>query len=142
MRGSFSKPPVDFMVKFFFTQPVFSVGLILCGVLFLVTIALAISGVNETWEKRCGRMLFFTLVPVYMWIANFFFPEFPPLHATIALWVVFLFFFTLRRLKSRIREDKAVSSADSWRCPKCKTINERVYIACKKCRHPHKKNEP
>lgn len=142
MRELFVKPPIAFMIKSFFTQPLFSLGLILSSVLFLITIALSFSGVSETWEKRCGRMLLFTLVPVYTWLANFFFPRFQPLMATTIIWFVFIFLLSFRRLKSRVRENKVISSSGSWRCTKCKTINEHVYLACKKCKHPQRKKRP
>ena len=42
----------------------------------------------------------------------------------------------LRKANNKVNEMKYLKNSSSWRCPKCKAINELVYIVCKECNEP------
>ena len=124
------------IIDFALMHPLFLISLILSCVFFVLTIALAFGGLSEVWEKRFGKMLIFTITPVFVWMIFFFRPFFNPVYVTIIIWLVLLSVMGLRKANDKVNEMKYLKNSQSWRCPKCKTINELVYISCKECDEP------
>ena len=102
----------------------------------MITVALAFGGLSEVWEKRFGKMLIVTIIPVFIWVVFFFWPSFNPVNATIIGWLVFLGIIGARKANVKVNEMKYLKKTNSWRCPKCQAINELVYIVCKECNEP------
>ena len=136
-----SKISASQMIDFAFLHPLFLISLILSCIFFVLTIALAFGGLSETWEKRFGKMLIVTIIPVCVWIIFFFWPFFHPVYVTIIFWLAFLGILGYRKANDKINELKYLNTSNSWRCPKCKTINELVYIFCKECNEPQPKQK-
>ena len=102
----------------------------------MITVVLSFGGLSEIWEKRFGKMLIVTIIPVCVWIVFFFWPFFNPIHVTMIFWLAFLGIQGYRKANDKINELKYLKNSSSWRCPKCKAINELVYIVCKECNEP------
>ena len=130
------------VMRFALMHPLFLVSFILSCIFLVITIALAFGGLSETWEKRFGKMLIFSSIPVFVWTVFFFKPVFEPVSVTVLGWIAVLGLMGLRKAKDNVNELKYLENSNSWRCPKCKAINELVYIVCKECNEPqpNKKN--
>ncbi|MCK4995218.1 MAG: hypothetical protein KAS13_09285 [Candidatus Omnitrophica bacterium] len=124
------------IINLAFLHPLFGVSLILSCIFFVFTVALAFGGLSEKWEKRCGKALITTIIPVFVWVIFFFRPFFNPVNVTIVLWLILLGIIGARKANNKINEMKYLENSSSWRCPKCKAINELVYIVCKECSEP------
>ena len=135
-REIVSKLSASQIINFALSHPLFLISLILSCVFFVLTVALAFGGLSEVWEKRFGKMLIFTITPVFVWVIFFFRPFFDPVYVTIIVWLVFLGGMGLRKANDKVNEMKYLENSNSWRCPKCKTINELVYLVCKECNEP------
>lgn len=129
------------ITEFAMSNPIFLVSLILSCILLVGIVVLAIGGLSEKWEKRCGKALIFTTMPVIVWMIYFFRPAFNPIYITIISWLVVLGVFGLRKANDSLNEMKYLDRNSSWRCPKCKAINELVYIVCKECNEPQPKQK-
>ncbi|MCG2711677.1 MAG: hypothetical protein L6416_05070 [Candidatus Omnitrophica bacterium] len=135
-REIVSKLSASQIINFAFSHPLFLISLILSCIFFVFTVALAFGGLSERWEKRFGKMLIVSIIPVFIWIVFFFRPFFNPVYLTVIVWLVFLGILGYRRANDKINELKYLDKSNSWRCPKCKAINELVYIFCKECNDP------
>ena len=102
----------------------------------MITVVLSFGGLSEVWEKRFGKMLIVTIIPVCVWIVFFFWPFFHPVFVTIICWLALLGIMGYRKANDKINELKYLDESNGWRCPKCKAINELVYIVCKECNEP------
>ena len=131
-----SKLSIAQIIDIALSHPLFIISFILSCIFFLITLALSFGGLSEVWEKRFGKMLIVTIIPVSTWIVFFFWPFFHPLYVTMILWLIFLGIMGYRKADEKINELKYLDDSKSWRCPKCKTINELVYISCKECNEP------
>ena len=124
------------IAEFALTYPMFLISLVLSCIFLVATVVLAIGGLSERWERRFAKALIVTAVPVLIWIIFYFYPVFNPVYVTFLGWFCILGFLGLRKANENVNELKYLEKTSSWRCPKCKTINELVYIVCKECNEP------
>jgi len=124
------------ITEFAMANPMFLVSIVLSCIFLVVTVVLAIGGLSERWEKRFGKALIVTTIPVIVWIIFLFHPVFNPIYMTVLAWLGLLGILGLKKANENINEMKYLEKNSSWRCPKCGTINELVYIVCKECNEP------
>lgn len=124
------------VVDFVLSNLLFCLSLLVTCILLIIIFALMFAGISPTWEKRCGRALLFSMVPVFVWTIYFFYPAFSPLLWTVKAWIFLILPIIVNKLVARIRENMMIARMNGWRCPNCKNINESLYIICRKCNTP------
>ncbi len=121
---------------FVYHYPVFSFFIFISAILMIVTMAMSFGAINYKWEKRCARLLVFTMIPVCVWMVYFFKPVFSPTLITPIIWSYFPISFVFKKIKSNIQKKAEVAKIKGWACKKCKAVNEDVFLVCKECKSP------
>ncbi|MFH1062779.1 MAG: hypothetical protein V1747_07865 [Candidatus Omnitrophota bacterium] len=127
---------LSMLTVFIYKYPLFCLFVFLSVVLMLITMALSFGAINYKWEKRCARMLIFCMIPVCSWMAYFLQPVFSPWLITALLWLIFPLSFLKNKIKAKIEKNIQVSKIKGWVCKQCKTVNEDLFLVCKKCKVP------
>ena len=134
MRYSFLKlSSSQSFIAFAAANWVFMISLMCSVILLLITIALMFSGMSESWEKRCAKLLLFFVVPVFVWSVYFLQPVFSPFKASVLVWAGIGLIIIAVRTKRMAEERNNIAKMQAWRCPKCRHINQKLYLVCARC---------
>ena len=128
MRQSSGLNLLSVLTVFMYAYPVFSFFVFLSGVLMFITMALSFGALNEQWEKRCARLLVFSIIPVCVWMVYFYKPFFSPLLITVIIWLFFPLLFIIKKVKNKIQKNIQQAKIPGWQCKQCKAFNEDVFL--------------
>ncbi|MBN1621782.1 MAG: hypothetical protein JW871_04245 [Endomicrobiales bacterium] len=79
-------------------------------------------------------VLLITLVPVVVGVASLFIGAHNYMMAlTFAGWFFILIVIGIVLMQKKVREERLAKEGKYWRCPKCKTFNDNVYMRCSEC---------
>lgn len=134
MRQGGANSTLSSAAIFIYHYPVFSFFVFISAVLMLITMALSFGAISHKWEKRCARLLVFSIIPVGVGMVYFFKPVFSPILITLIIWSFFPLSFAFKKIKSNIQKNREVAEIKGWVCEKCKTVNEAVFLVCKECK--------
>ncbi|MBU1087548.1 MAG: hypothetical protein KKD05_08565 [Candidatus Omnitrophica bacterium] len=133
MRRSGFSDIIARLAEFISAYPLFCLFVFISVILMLLTMALYFGAYDYKLEKRCARMLVFSMVPVCVWMVYFFKPIFSPLLITLSIWLFFSLTFALNKIKQIKLIKKQRAGIKGWTCKNCKAFNEDVFLVCKEC---------
>ncbi len=133
MRRSVMSDSTARLSAFIMAYPIFCFFVFISVFLLVITLALYFSALSYKWEKRCARMLIFSMVPVCIWMIYFYLPVFPPLLITIMIWLIYPISFFANKNKIKRIKQKQQAKIKGWTCKNCKNYNEDVFLVCRQC---------
>ena len=132
-RNFFNLKDSPGVIEFLSIHPLFLAAMILSCLFLAGLVALRLSGASERWEKILARALIVSIVPVICGMLSFAFSFVNPLVCTKVIWGFLFLTYLFNQAAGRSREARLLEQEHKWRCPRCKTINEAMFVRCANC---------